>query len=89
MLGRPSPPSEGKPTSSNLQLRKKTCCLPLVEVKFGNDGILRTTLVENEVALTHLLKHLGPRVAVKTLEVHVRGFYDLLQINVPGGLHEQ
>lgn len=40
--------------------------------------------MENELVLTLLLQHLGSRVAVKTLEVHVRSFYDLLQINVPG-----
>ena len=55
------------------------------EVKFGNDGILRQSIVDNELVLMHALSHLGSRIAVKTLDVHVKAFYDLLQVNVPGG----
>ena len=47
------------------------------------DAINRDTCVKNEYALTLALKHLGTRVCVQTLEVHIESFYCLMNIPIP------
>ena len=40
-------------------------------------------MVQNELVVTHTLNHLGTRVGVATLEVHVESFYALMNIPIP------
>lgn len=49
----------------------------------ANNMITRHALVENEDLVTKALTHLGTRVSVKVLEVHVQSLYELMGINVP------
>ena len=59
----------------------------MIEVLFTDtQSITRSTLVDNEHLVTLALTHLGTRVSVKTLDVHVQSMYDLMQINVPRDL---
>ncbi len=54
------------------------------QVHFASkDAINRDTCVENEVLLSHTLKHLGTRVSVQTLEVHIESCYCLQSIAIP------
>ena len=59
----------------------------MIEVQFTDtQTITRSTLVDNEHLVTLALTHLGTRVSVKTLDVHIQSMYDLMQINVPRDL---
>lgn len=59
----------------------------MIEVHFSDSQIInRSTLVENEHLVTLALTHLGTRVSVKTLDVHIQSLYELMQINVPRDL---
>ncbi len=56
----------------------------LPEVKFGDEKtISRDTCCENEQVLTLCLKHLGTRVCVNNLDVHITSLYDLMKISIP------
>ena len=58
------------------------------EVRTDETGIVtRKTLMDNEALTTLTLNHVGTRVGIRTLEVHIQSVYDLMRINVPGGLH--
>jgi hypothetical protein len=58
---------------------------PLSHAKVQYDeltGINRDTVSQNRELVSLTLKHLGTRMAVSTLEVHIRAFYDLMHLNV-------
>lgn len=60
--------------------------IPL-EVQFGEMQIInRETLVQNEVLITIALTHLGTRVSIRSLEIHIRATYDLMTLAVPSAL---
>lgn len=44
-------------------------------------GINRETVAQNSQLVSLTLKHIGSRVTVNTLEVHIQSFYDLMHIN--------
>ena len=48
-----------------------------------NKMVTRGELVDNEELVTKALSHLGCRVSVKVLEVHVASLYELMSLNVP------
>ena len=57
------------------------------EVRLDDAGeVSRMTLIENEVVVTITLSHVGTRVSVKTLELHIQSLYDLMGISVPSSL---
>ena len=43
-----------------------------VKVKFVSDGILRQSIVDSE--LVYVLKQLGSRITVKTVDLHIKAF---------------
>ena len=47
------------------------------------DRINRDSLTQNEKLIIQTLNHLGTRVCVQTLEVHIESFYCLMNIPVP------
>ena len=60
------------------------------EVRVDDSGVVtRNTLTDNEVLVTVTLSHVGTRVGIKTLEVHLGSLYDLMRITVPGSLRAQ
>lgn len=64
---------------------KETKLLSKVQFDDSN-SITRATLVQNEKLVTLALEHVGTRVSVRTLEVHVQSLYSLMEVNVPGHL---
>ena len=51
---------------------------------YEKHGINRETVAHNKVLVSLTLSHLGSRVTVGTLELHVRAFYDLMRLNASG-----
>ena len=47
-------------------------------------GINRENVAHNKVLVSLALSHLGTRVTVNTLELHIRAFYDLMRLNASG-----
>ena len=59
------------------------------QVQFQEKNLIsRETLVKNEALVTITLSHLGTRVCVRSLEVHIQALYDLMQIVVPRSSHK-
>ena len=57
----------------------------LAKVQFDPKvGVNRGTVIDNHHVVNLTLKHLGTRVTVSALELHIRAFYDLMHLN-PGG----
>lgn len=57
------------------------------QVQFTDrDRINRDSLVENEQLLVITLEHMGSRVSVQTLIVHIESFYAWMRIPVPRDL---
>ena len=55
----------------------------VAKVQFKEGNIInRDTLVHNEQLLTECLSHLGTRVSIRTLELHIRSCYDFMKIPV-------
>lgn len=59
-------------------------CVIVHKVQFvQEDRINRDSLTQNEKLIIQTLNHLGTRVCVQTLEVHIESFYCLMNIPVP------
>lgn len=45
--------------------------------------------MENEQLINMTMRHLGTRVTISNLELHLRSFYDLMSVNIPCGFSMQ
>lgn len=45
-------------------------------------GVNRETVAQNRMLVTLTLQHLGTRMTIGVLEMHIQSFYDLMNINV-------
>ncbi|CAK9021625.1 Uncharacterized protein SCF082_LOCUS15424 [Durusdinium trenchii] len=63
-------------------LRRRGSQLRVVLVHFDKK-INRDTVVENEQLINMTMRHLGTRVTISNLELHLRSFYDLMSVNIP------
>ena len=59
---------------------------PLSEVATNGHVVTRDALVKNSKVLILTIQHLGPRVGVPTLNLHLKSFYELIGVPVDGGL---
>ena len=50
----------------------------------GGSRVTREALVENEKVLAITMEHVGTRVGVDTLALHVRSLYELMGVLVNG-----
>lgn len=47
----------------------------------------RDTICQNDKVIQHAIAELGSRPAVPTLEVHIKAFYDQVNVTVDGPLY--
>lgn len=59
------------------------------EVQSTGETVCRDTICRNDKVILHTIKELGSRPAVPTLEVHIKAFYDQLNVTVDRLSHEK
>lgn len=52
------------------------------EVAVQGDALTRDALVVNEAVLTHAINHVGSRVAVDVLDLHLRALYEHMKLPI-------
>ncbi|CAE7425864.1 unnamed protein product [Symbiodinium necroappetens] len=55
----------------------------LVLVQVSGTGTTRESIVQNEAVLKPALQHLGMRPSVQTCMLHIKAFFDLMQLSIP------
>ncbi|CAE7239161.1 unnamed protein product, partial [Symbiodinium microadriaticum] len=52
-------------------------------VQVSGTGTTRESIVQNEVVLKPALQHLGMRPSVQTCMLHIKAFFDMMQLSIP------
>ncbi|CAE7353538.1 unnamed protein product [Symbiodinium sp. CCMP2456] len=55
----------------------------LVLVQVTGTGTTRESIVQNEAVIKPALHHLGMRPSVQTCMLHIKAFFDLMQLSIP------